>query len=302
MSHQITTAFVEQFRSNVTLLSQQKPSRFAPLVRNETQTAERQAYEQIGPVSAMPFGPRHGDTPLMETPHARRWVTVSPFIWADLVDKPDRVRMLIEPTSAYTQNAVAAFNRRKDDIIIGAAIGPAYTGKDGNEVLPFPDKQKILENGPLTIEALQKIREMFWNQDVDDEQPLYMAVAPNSIVQLLQDEKVTSADFNVVRALVRGDVNSFMGFEFIRTTRLPVRMKVEGDPSQGYIRSNIAWVKDALLVATGEEITAKIGERADKKYSTQVYVSMDIGAMRMEEVKVVSLETLETSVPVRPAP
>jgi hypothetical protein len=44
-----------------------------------------------------------------------------------------------------------------------------------------------------------------------------------------------------------------------------------------------------VKLAIGKDVTAKISERSDKSYSTQVYYAMDIGATRMEEEKVVQI-------------
>jgi hypothetical protein len=49
------------------------------------------------------------------------------------------------------------------------------------------------------------------------------------------------------------------------------------------------FTEDAVKLAIGKDITAKISERSDKSYSTQVYYAMDIGATRMEEEKVVQI-------------
>lgn len=113
MSFQITEAFVQQYNSTVSLVSQQKQSRLEPAVRVETIRGTREAFDSIGTVEAQPRGGRHADTPQMDTPHMRRWVTSAPYNWADLVDKPDRLRMLYDPTSPYVQNAVMAFNARR---------------------------------------------------------------------------------------------------------------------------------------------------------------------------------------------
>jgi hypothetical protein len=304
MSQQITTAFVNQYKSNVWLLTQQMQSKLEPFVRKEVQQAQYDFYEFIGPVSAAPWGPRHGDTPLMETPHMRRKVGIFPYIWADLIDKPDRLRMLIDPTGPYAQNAVMAFNRRKDDVIIQSILGSAWTGHEGNVEVPFPASQTIAPAVPqkITIDLLRQIKEMFWNNDLDEGQPLIMAVAPNSIRTLLEDDHVTSSDYNVVKALVNGDVNQFLGITFVRLTRLPVRYVTPGDPSDGFIRTNLCWIPDGVLMSVGEDINVKVTERPDKKYSTQVFVSMDIGGTRMEEIKVIKFETFESEPTPVPAP
>lgn len=285
MSYEITEAMVQQYASNITLLSQQKQSRLRRAVRVEGIHAEFEYFDQIGPTKAQPKGPRHGDTPLMSTPHTRRRVTASPYNWADMVDNTDKLRMLADPTSPYAMNAVMAFNRTIDDIIIEAAFGTAYSGKEGKTSITFPSAQTIAvaedsANTGLTISKLIEARRKFWANEVDEEIPLYMAVTSNQLKNLLGTTEVKSSDYNTVKALVRGEVNTFMGFEFIRTEALPV--------SSG-TRSCLAWAQDGLLLALAEDVTVKVSERPDKNYSTQIYVEMDLGATRMEEVKVVKV-------------
>jgi hypothetical protein len=51
-------------------------------------------------------------------------------------------------------------------------------------------------------------------------------------------------------------------------------------------RKCFAFTEDAIKLAIGKDVSAKISERADKSYATQVYYCMSIGATRMEEEKV----------------
>ena len=95
MSVQITTAFVEQYKSNVFHLAQQKGSRLRDAVRTETVTGKSHFFERIGSVAAQLRTSRHSDTPRMDTPHSRRKVTMDDYDWADLIDNEDKVRMLI---------------------------------------------------------------------------------------------------------------------------------------------------------------------------------------------------------------
>ena len=44
-----------------------------------------------------------------------------------------------------------------------------------------------------------------------------------------------------------------------------------------------------LALAVGAEPSGRISERDDKNYSTQVFMSMDIGATRMDETGVVEI-------------
>ena len=108
MSVQITTAFVEQYKGNVEHLVQQKGSRLRQAVSVETVTGKNAFFEQIGSTAAQQRTSRHSDTPRMDTPHARRRVSLVDFDWADLIDDEDRVRMLIDPTSPYAEAAAMA--------------------------------------------------------------------------------------------------------------------------------------------------------------------------------------------------
>lgn len=285
MSFQITEAFVQQYNSTVSLVSQQKQSRLEPAVRVETIRGTREAFDSIGTVEAQPRGGRHADTPQMDTPHMRRWVTSAPYNWADLVDKPDRLRMLYDPTSPYVQNAVMAFNRAKDKIIINAAFAPAWTGEHGDIQKAFPTGNIIAHGDTgLTIEKLIQARGMLWRNEVDESEPLFVAVTSFQLEDMLNNTKVQSADYNTIKALVRGEINSFMGFTFIRTEQLE---------KEGATRKCIVWSKPGLLLAKAEDITTKVSERGDKNYSTQVYAEMDLGAVRMEDEKVLQLQCKE---------
>ena len=105
MSVQITTAFVQQYKANVEHLLQQKGSRLRPFVRVESQNAEYEFYDRIGATNAQEVTGRHQDTPLITVPHDRRRVSLRDFDWAELIDRTDRIRLLIDPTSPYAQNA-----------------------------------------------------------------------------------------------------------------------------------------------------------------------------------------------------
>ena len=85
MSTQITTAFVNQYSQNVSLLSQQMGSLLRNSVRTETVNGEKGFFEQIGSGVAQARSSRHSDTPLMDTPHARRMVTMTDYEYADLL-------------------------------------------------------------------------------------------------------------------------------------------------------------------------------------------------------------------------
>ena len=285
MSSQVTTAFVQQYSANVQMLSQQMGSRLRDAVRVESVTGKNAFFDQVGQATAQKRTTRHGDTPQMDTPHARRRVSLVDYEYADLIDDQDKVRMLIDPTSSYAMAAAAAMGRAIDDEIIAAATGTAYTGETGSTATALPAAQQIAAGGTdMTVAKLREAKKILDLADVDPSIPRYIAVGPNQIEALLGDTNVTSSDFNTVKALVQGEVNQFMGFTFIMSNRLALSSST---------RTCFAWAEDGLALAVGRDVNARIDERADKGYATQVYYAMSIGSTRMEENKVVQIDCAE---------
>lgn len=296
-STQIDTALVQAYRANIEIKFQQMQSRLQPAVRNESQHAEFEFYDRIGATDAVEVVTRHGDTPLISTPHDRRRVALRDFDWADLIDNKDKLRMLADPTSSYVTNAVAAFNRAKDDVIIACAFGTSYTGKTGATSTTFPSASEIAvnyvesgsaANSNLTIGKLRRARYLLDKAEatIEGSYDLFIAVDPSQIQSLLRTTEVTNADYNTVKALVAGEIDTFMGFKFIRSNRLTVASS---------IRECICFERQGLLLATGMEIKVDVGPRRDKRNSVQVYVCASFGATRMWEEKVLRIKCDETA-------
>ena len=283
MSNQITTSFVEQYSSNVTMLSQQMGSKLRGSVDVETINGKNAFFDQVGVTSAQLRTSRHGDTPQIDTPHSRRRLSLADYEWADLVDDVDKVRMLVDPTSSYAKAAAAAMNRSIDDVVITALNASASTGVSGATGVALPSTQKFAtgqQADGLTIAKLLAAKKTFDLNDVDSSIKRYIVCGPQQIEDLLGTTQVTSSDFATVKALAEGDVNSYLGFEFIMSTRLSF------DATNTDDRLIFAYTEDAIKLGIGKDVSAKITERADKSYSTQVYYCMSLGAVRMEEKKV----------------
>lgn len=286
MSNQITTAFVQQYSNNVQMLSQQKGSLLRSAVDVETVTGKNSFFDQVGSALAVKRTTRHADTPQMDTPHARRRVSLVDYEYADLIDNQDKIRTLIDPTSSYASAAAFALGRAQDDEIIAALSGTAFTGETGSTSTPLPSSQKITESGTagLTIAKLRSAKEILDAASVDPSIARYIAVSPKQITDLLGTTEVTSSDFNSVKALANGEVNSFLGFNFIVSNRLT---------SASSKRLCLVWAMDGCKMAIGQDLMTRIDERSDKGYAHQVYVCQSIGATRMEEDKVVTIQAHE---------
>jgi|TARA_X000001388_G_scaffold69185_2_gene57527 hypothetical protein len=283
MSSQITTAFVEQYSSNVSMLAQQMGSRLRAAVDVESVVGKNAFFDQIGVTAAVQRTSRHADTPQIDTPHSRRRVSLSDYEWADLIDEQDKVRTLIDPTSNYAKAAAAALGRSMDDVIITALGGTAATGVAGATSTALPSGSKFAtsdQSDGLTIAKLIASKKFFDLGDVDPSIPRYIVCGATQIADLLNTTQVTSSDFNTVKALAAGEVDTFMGFKFIMSNRLSF------DATNTDDRLVFAFTQDAIKLAIGKDITSKIDVRADKSYATQVYTCMTLGAVRMQESKV----------------
>ena len=313
MSTQITTAFVKQFNSNVFHLSQQKGSRLRSLARNESQQGKSQFFDRVGAVTAQKKTSRHSDTPLIDTPHSRRRVTLSDYEHADLIDDADKIRLLIDPASSYSTAFMYAFGRAMDDELISAALGNAYGGEEGATTVTLSTSQKVAAHDGTTttgvnlnVKTLRAVKQKFDANDVDESIARHFAIGSSQLQSLLAETEVTSSDFASIKALVMGEVDTFMGFKFIRTERLPrsaaniTYTVTDGTVGAGtgtitaaVSRRCIAWAMDGLLLSIGQDQKSRITERDDKSYSTQVFMSMGIGATRLEEEKVVEVDCSE---------
>lgn len=305
----ITEAMVKSYTSNVIHLAQQKGSRLRGKgIRIENQKAERSYYDRLSAGELNELVGRNQDTQFVDPDYSRRAVDMRPYARALLVDKADKIRVIHEPTSEYAQINMMAAGRKMDDILIAAALGDAYGDKEGNTPIPLPIEQKLAAfdgttttGVSLNIETLIRLRGKFWENESDDEK-IYLVVTGRQIEDLLNDEKLTNADYAAVKALVRGEINDFMGFEFIRSQRLPRAAAATtytatnglvgaggGTLAQATSRRCFAYQGSAILLAIGEDNFTRITEESTKNFSHQVYFRMDMGATRLEEERVVEL-------------
>lgn len=287
----IDAALVKQFNADIILLSQQKGSKLRGAVLLKPGVVGETTYlDQIGKTAAEKRTTRHPDTPIIDTEYQRRKIDMVDYDWADLLDKEDKRKMLADPTNKYTVNGAFALGRALDDEIITKAFATAYVGKEGSATVAFPTSTNLVAVGAsgLTVNKLLEAKKILDNNDVDSDEPRFIAITGTQLQDLLKEDKVTNADYNAIRALVRGDVDTFLGFKFII-----ISTSLLDTDSDDY-RRVICWAKNGLGLAIGAEITTDISIRKDKNMATQVYANISCGASRIDEDKVVEIKCLET--------
>lgn len=291
MSYTITEAQVQQFGSNFRILGGQRASRLLPFCQLEPNiVGTSKSVERLGQADAYDLVSRHSDTRYVDVPHSRRWLDLADKAWAELVDEMDKIKMLSDPTSPYVGLGVSALNRAKDDAIINAARGSARTS---SSTVALPSGQKIAVGAAgLTLTKLLATKEILDAAEVDDEldgdgqgqAKRVMVVTTKQMTNLLGTTEIKSVDYNNVKALVQGQVDTFLGFKFIRTERLP---KVGND------RFCLAWSRGCVAFGHGMDVMTSIDPMPGKNYSVQVYARESIGAVRVEDEGVVEIACLE---------
>ena len=299
MSQQIETSRIVQFGANILMLSQQKASRFRPASLQEPGIrGKRFSRDQIGTTEARRRTTRHGDTPLMDTPHYRRWLSTATFDWADLVDRIDKLKVIEDPTNSYAMAAAAAMGRQMDREWLTAFYGAAVTGEEAGSTVNFDSNNVVAVNSwaygqgtgnaGLTVSKLiEAYQKLMAGETGIEEAEAYIGITSKQQANLLATTEATNSQYNGAKpTLVDGKITKFMGFNFIHSELIPV-------DGNSYRRCPV-WLKRGMCFGIVEDVISRIGERADKNYSTQVYAEMDIGATRMEEACCVEIKCLES--------
>lgn len=308
MDHQIEQWRVQAYAANVYQLSQQIGSRLAAKVRPETFTGKAKFFDRLGLAEAQEVIGRNGPTPNLSIPHSRRMVTTKTYDWGTLVDDKDKVQQIHSPVSEYSVAAQNALGRKLDDVIIAAALGTARAGEDGSDSVVLPNVQKVtsVKSAALdyaNVQLLRKAKLVLDQKEVVGKR--YLIHGADFLEALLAQTEVTSADYNTVKALVNGELNTFLGFEFLHSERLPLATEYDtnsyafdtdtglyksgGTALGGTEKSALVMVGDGVILGKNPIAKARVSERDDKRYNMQVYAAMDFGGVRMEEEKVVQL-------------
>ena len=308
----INVAMVKQYSANVQHMLQQRGSRLRNAVQLETgKIGEEVFFDRVDQTAAQKVTSRHADSPLMDVPHERRRVSPVDYDWGKLVDNPDRLRLIMDPTSAYVESAGMAMGRAIDEEIVSAAFGNSYQSTSssttmagttfaedgGNDIYGVGAYNTsgvwvpgAIDDTPvvgLTLDKLIRARKVLASNEADEydmggRPQLFLACSAAAIESMLLEDKVQSADYNVIKALVSGEVDSFMGFQFIRTEKTTVT---------AYGEECIAFTRSGLGLCIWEDIVARVTERPDKRYSQYIYYRMTLCATRLDGKKVVRIYT-----------
>jgi hypothetical protein len=164
--------------------------------------------------------------------------------------EPFKVNFSIQ--NGYIMKIAKAITRKEDQIIIDAMDAAATTKTVANNV------SGSVAN--LTSEAVKRAGALLDDDEVDEE-GRHFAYTSSQKEALLGLTEVTSTDFANVKALVNGDVDTYMGFKFhmIGRNRLEGGLPIATDD-----RSCFAWQEEAVGLAMAADVRTSINYSASK--------------------------------------
>jgi hypothetical protein len=304
----IDTTFKRTYSATFETVFQQMVSELRGTVRNEFQEGEMKLWDFIGPTSVQWDLPRNSDTPNIPTPYSRRKSVLHRANWGEYIDTWDKIKMLKDPTSDTIRMAVMAFNRAIDERILQAAYATVYTGKDGDTaVLPYDVGEcRLIESTGTEVTAgsnftnVQSIGlnlatialagKLMDNASVPKEDR-YIVANTDQKWYLLGSTKVTSSDYNTVKALVNGQIDTYMGFTFkwLPSDRFETNAQCTSYPAYNCV----AYQKSAMLLGMNKDITTTVDTIPQKTNSVLAQAEMYIGGVRLQGPGVVLMPLLK---------
>jgi len=284
----------QEYSTNLAMLSQQMAPKLAPYTTVQQASGSKafRMLSQIDETNALLRGTSAKPAVNIDVTHDGRWVYPLMYDWGKVIDDIDLLQTNITPQGMYVRSAVAALNRKQDDLFINAFFGTSNTGETGSTSTSFDSNNVVaVDHGGaaegLTVGKLREAQKILLDNDVDmDMEEIYVAVSPKQHDDLLALTQVVSTDFNDRPVLVDGKVRQFLGMNIVISTRL----STDGN---SYRRLPV-WVRSGMGRGSWKEINGVIRKRPDLQGEPDyAEASMMLGFTRLEEAKCVEIKCSE---------
>lgn len=162
-------------------------------------------FPKIGKGIATPRVPQSDVVP-MNVNHGNVTATLTDWNAPEYTDIFDQQKVNYSEQSALAYVIASAIGRREDQLILDALDAASST--------LTVDTNVGGNTTGLNVAKLRRAAKLL-NDQGGNTKPRYFVGSTTGQEQLLGATEVTSSDFNTVKALVNGEINSFLGFEFI---------------------------------------------------------------------------------------
>lgn len=198
------------------------------------------------------------DVTPMDISHTRPTANLENWNAPEYTDIFDQAEVNFDEKSELAQTIAKAIGRREDQLIIDAMNSVSFAAtNDGN-----PDTGRLLDVSASSNFSLSLLRSAATHlNDIEaDDSDRFVALRAGALEKLLEDPEVTSSDYNTVKALVNGQIDSYMGFQFRK-----IGSRAEGGlPGVAADRVAFAWQKQAVGLAVGIDMKTTIDWVAQK--------------------------------------
>jgi len=255
MALQISNAFVTLFDSEVKQAYQAQRA-LAGLTRERTNVeGSTVKFPKIGKGTASVRVPQTDVVPLNVT-YSQVTATMTDYIAAEYSDIFHQQRVNFNERQELVQVVSGAIGRRMDQVIIDALIAASSTGTVANTIQNDGTTGSATD---LNVGKLRAAKKILDAKNVPMEGRTIVLHA-NNLSALLGQTTVTSSDFNTVKALVTGEVDTFLGFKFVT-----IGDRDEGGlPKASADRTVFAFHRDSVGMAIGLNQTSRVDYIAEK--------------------------------------
>jgi hypothetical protein len=275
--------------------------------------AEDVAFDMIAQTTLSEKVGRNPETPRNDPNSSRRWVSTTPYHNAYQFDKDDDLQMKLDPAGAIVKELAFARNRKVDDIIIAAFDATVnsgrrnnsstitwaseggnikYTPTSGGRTIPHDCSEgncSASDTG-MTVEKIELVKEYFMNNNVDYTLPIYGLISPRQATNLFGQEEYVNIDYNSTKPLTTMMyLRQWAGVNWIVSTKVVKGSSNDVDADADVFKCWF-WTPDAMILGVADSITVEMSTRDDLSYAQQVYLHMNMGAMRHDEDKVCVVE------------
>lgn len=244
MSINLSNAAVQQFDDIVKHQYQARGRLREGVTQRNGVTGDQYKFTRMGQGIANQKATQADVTP-MNVDHQRQTAILERWIAAEYTDIFDNDEVNFDEMNELGTTIAKALGRRDDQIIINAWTGGTYSATP--TVGDADTGLDIAAGGTnMTVDKLRQINARFQDLEIEDGMK-HITMTPAGLQSLLADEEVTSSDFNTIRALVAGELDTFLGMKF---HILGVRS--EGGLAQaGNIVTGYAWHMESTGFASG---------------------------------------------------
>jgi hypothetical protein len=174
-----------------------------------------------------------------------------------------------------------AIGRRQDQLIIDALEGSGTSLTVANDIGGTDTN--------LNVAKLREAKKLLDKGNVPP-QDRHVVLHANNLAALLSETEVTSSDFNTVKALVSGEINTYLGFTFhVLGDRTEGGLSIDGSLD----RTVLAFHKDAIGYAEGMGPKSEINY-VPEKTSFLVNAMFSAGAVAIDAEGIVNLTCRES--------